>query len=388
MLVIPFSKGGQLSILDNEKMILESIPEKMIKVLYNFPRQFKAAENIIRREKLSFNKKFKNAIILGVGSSSNVVYRLINSIEIDRVNIPIFLCSRSTMPSWVNKDTLVVAVTHSGNSIEVLEAVDKALKLGTDVVAITTGGKLKKIASNNKDIRLIEYESDTISRMVVGYIYVFVLNILNKAGAVDICSDRKERLLGIDWNEVENALSGLSRELSPDVRTNKNIAKRTAVNLFGNIPIIYGSSMLTGTVGYRLKSQICLNSNNFAHLNTIPELDHDEIAAWGMKHELRNKFFVLFITDKDSREETLRRVEILKGILLEKRINFEEIILEGLNDAIKGFSGIFLADWISVYLAVLNNVDPTSSTLLDLMKTRFERVSSSEKRPNILDNIK
>jgi len=374
-----------LDLLDNEKRILESIPEKMIRILYDFSKQFKTAENIIRKQKLSFNKKFKNAIILGVGSSSNVVYRLINSIEIDRVNIPVFLCSRSTIPSWVNKDTLVVAVTHSGNSIEVLEAVDKALGLGTDVVAITTGGKLKKIASNNKDIRLIEYESDTMSRMVVGYIYVFVLNILNEAGAVDICSDRKECLLGIDWNEVESALSGLSKELGPDVRTNINIAKRTAVNLFGNIPIIYGSSMLTGAVGYWLKSQICLNSNNFAHFNTIPELDHDEIAAWGMKHELRNKFFVLFITDKDSKEETLRRVEILKGILLEKRINFEEIILEGSNDTIKGFSGIFLADWISVYLAVLNNVDPTSSTLLDLMKTRFERVSSSKSSIDILD---
>src|SRR3989304_3738941 len=374
-----------MDLLDNEKRILESIPEKMIKVLYDFPKQFKAAENIIRKQKLSFTKKFKNAIILGVGSSSNVVYRLINSIEINRVNIPVFPCSRSTMPSWVNKDTLVVAVTHSGNSIEVLEAVDKALELGTDVVAITTGGKLKNIAGNNKNIRLIEYESDTISRMVAGYIYIFVLNILNKAGAVDICSDRKECLLGIDWDEVESTLSGLSSELSPNVKTNKNISKRTAVNLFGNIPIIYGSSMLTGTVGYRLKSQICLNSKNFAHFNTIPELDHDEIAAWGMRHELRNKYFVLFITDKDSKEETLRRVEILKGILLEKRINFEEILLEGPNDAIKGFSGILLADWISVYLAVLNNVDPTSSTLLDLMKTRFERVSASESSIDIPD---
>src|SRR3989304_7490363 len=315
-----------MDLLDNEKRILESIPEKMIKVLYDFPKQFKAAENIIRKQKLSFTKKFKNAIILGVGSSSNVVYRLINSIEINRVNIPVFLCSRSTMPSWVNKDTLVVAVTHSGNSIEVLEAVDKALELGTDVVAITTGGKLKNIAGNNKNIRLIEYESDTISRMVEGYLYIFILNTLNNAGAVDICSDRKECLLGIDWDEVENSLSELSSELSPDVKTNKNISKRTAVNLFGNIPIIYGSSMLTGTVGYRLKSQICLKSNNF-----------------------------------------------------------EEILLEGPNDAIKGFSGILLADWISVYLAVLNNVDPTSSTLLDLMKTRFERVSASESSIDIPD---
>lgn len=373
-----------MDLLDNEKKILEGIPEKMLKILYEFPGQFKKAEDIISGSKLSFNKKFKNVLILGVGSSSNVVYRLINSIDIDRVNIPVFLCSRSTIPSWVNEETLVVAVTHSGNSIEVIEAVDKSLKAGANIVAITTGGILKHKAVSSNRIKLIEYGAHIISRMALGYIYVFITNILNKAGAIDICSDRKECLLGIDWGEVKNVLSDLSKKLSPNVRTSNNTAKRTAVNLFGNIPVIYGSSMMTGTVAYRLKSQICLNSNNFAHFNTIPELDHDEIAAWDMKHELRNKFFVLFITDKDSKEKTLRRVGILKGILLEKRINFEEIILEGSNDAIKGFSGILLADWISVYLAVLNGVNPTSPKLLDLMKSRFARVHNPKN--SILQN--
>jgi len=259
--------------------------------------------------------------------------------------------------------------------IQVIEAVDTALKAGANIVAITTGGKLKEKALSDDRILLIEYSVDILSRMVVGCIYVFITNILNKAGALDICSDEKECLLGIDWGEVEKVLTTLSKDLSPDIRISQNIAKRTAINLFGNIPVIYGSSMLTGTIAYRLKSQICLNSNNFAHFNTIPELDHDEIAAWGMGHDLRNNYFVLFITDKDSKEETLRRVEILKGILFEKKINFEEIILEGSNDAIKGFSGILLADWISVYLAVMNKVDPTSSYLLDLMKSRFARAS-------------
>ena len=106
-------------------------------------------------------------------------------------------------------------------------------------------------------------------------------------------------------------------------------------------------------------------------------MDHGEIAAWEMKYELRNKFFVIFITDHDSKEETKRRVEIMKGILIEKGINFEEIILEGPSDAAKALSGIFLADWISVYLSVLNKTDPTSTKLLDLMKRRFEQVSSS-----------
>jgi glucose/mannose-6-phosphate isomerase len=363
-----------MKILDNERRVLEKIPDNMLRVLYEFPSQFRKAEKNVEKSKVTFNKKFRNAIILAVGSSTNTVYKLINSIDIDKVNIPIVICSRPTIPTWVNEDTLAVAVTHSGNSIEILEATEKALKAGATVVAITTGGRLKEMAIPHKNMILLEYEADMISRMAVGCIYVFITSMLNKAGAVEICSDKEECFLGIDWEEVENALTELSKELSPDVRISENIAKRTAINLFGNVPIIYGSNMLTGAIAYRLKSQICLNSSNFAHYHTIPELDHDEIAAWGMRHELRNNFFVLFVTDNDSKEATVKRVEILKGLLMEKRIHFEEITLEGANDAIKGFSGVLLADWISVYLALLNRVDPISTKLLDLMKSRFERV--------------
>jgi len=377
LLFLVISKGELLNILDNEKIVLDSIPQKMIDILYDFPNQFKTAENIIRKLTLSFNKKYKNSIILGVGSSSNTAYRLITSIEINKLNIPIVLFTKATIPPWVNKDTLVIAISHSGNSIEIIEAVDKVLEFGCEVFAITTGGALKQKAEKNKNIKIIQYKADMISRMAIGYIYVLLVNILNKAGAVDICSDRKDCLLGIDWDEVENAISKFSQEVVPGIKTHNNIAKKTAINIFNKFPVIYGSNRLTGTVSYRLKNQICMNSNNFAHYNTLPEMDHGEIAAWEMKYELRNKFFVIFITDHDSKEETKRRVEIMKGILIEKGINFEEIILEGPSDAAKALSGIFLADWISVYLSVLNKTDPTSTKLLDLMKRRFEQVSSS-----------
>ncbi len=374
-----------MDLLDNEKNIRESIPEKMIKSLYDFPKQFKAAENIMLKQKFSFNKKFKNALILGVGNSTQTAYRSIDSLQINKSNIPIILNSKPDIPSWVDKDTLVIAVSHSGNSIEVLRAVDEALDLGIKIFAITADGKLKEKTAANKNITIIEYDIDIISRMAVGYIYVFIMDILNKAGAIDICSDRKDCLLGIDWDEVESVLLDFSKELAPDVKTYKNIAKRTAINFFNNIPIIYGSNRLTETVCFRLTSQIYLNSKNFAHFNTMPEMDHSEIAAWGMRRELRNKFFVLFISDKDSRTATKTRIEILKGILIEKKITFEEIMLEGPSDAVKVFNGILLADWISFYLAVLNKVDPTMTRLPDLMKTRFERVSSSNSATDILD---
>jgi len=366
-----------LNILDNEKLVLDSIPKKMIEILYDFPNQFKTAENVISKLDLKFNKKYNNAIILGVGSSSNAAYRLITSMDINTLKIPIFLFMKASIPTWVDKDTLVIAISHSGNSVEVIEAVDKVLTLGCKVFAITTGGKLAQKAKKNKNIKIIQYKADIISRMAVGYIYVCLVNVLSQAGAVDICGGKKDCILGIDWDEVQNAIFKYAKEVGPEIKTHKNIAKRTAINVFNKFPVIYGSNRLTGTVSYRLKNQICMNSNNFAHYNTLPEMDHGEIAAWEMKYEMRNRFFVVFITDHDSKEETKRRVEILKGVLIEKGINFEEIIIEGPSDAAKALSGIFLADWISIYLAVLNKTDPTSTKLLDVMKRRFEQVSYS-----------
>lgn len=373
-----------MDLLDNGKNILGKIPERMRKILYDFPKQFKAAGNIMLKQKLSFKKQYKNALILGVGNSTQTAYRSISSLQINKLKIPIILNLKPDIPSWVDKNTLVIAVSHSGNSVEVLSSVDEALDLGIEIFAITSDGKLKEKAAGNKNIKIIDYNIDIISRMATGYIYVFIMDILSKAGAIDICSDRKDCLLGVDWDEVESALLNFSKELAPDVKTNRNIAKITAINLFNNIPIIYGSNRLTETVCFRLKNQICINSNNFAHFNTMPEMDHGEISAWEMRHELRNKFFVLFISDKDSRPATKTRIEILKGILMEKRIFFEEIMLEGPSDAVKLFNGILLADWISVYLAVLNKVDPIAARLLDLMKTRFARVISSN-ATDILD---
>ncbi len=362
-----------MDFLDNEKRIFEVIPERVFKVLNEFPTQFKIAENIIKGFKLPLKKEYKNVLILGVGISSNVVYKLLEGININRLKVPILFNSKQTIPSWVTKDTLVIAISHSGDSIEVTDAVDKILKSGIKVFAVTSGGKLKNKATHNKNIELVEYKAGMESRMAVGFIYVITVYILVRSGALDICDGAKDCPLGIDWDEVEDTIYQHSRELGPDVKTYKNIAKRTAISLHQHIPIFYGSNRITETISYRLKSQICLNSNNFAHYNTIPEIIHSEISAWGMKPELRAKFIILFITDGDLNKEAKSKVEILKTLILEKGIGFEEIIIEGKNDAVKSFYGVYLADWISLYLAILNEVNPDAPKLTDLIKNRVEQ---------------
>jgi len=362
-----------LDLLDNEKKIFEVVPEKVIEVLNGFPSQFRIAEDIISGIKLSFKKEYKNVLIIGMGLSSTVVHKLIEGININMLKIPVILNSKQTIPSWVNKDTLVIAISHSGDTIEIADAVDNITKSGIKVYAITSGGRLRNKAAHSKNIELIHYKADIESRMAVGYIYVLTVDLLIRAGAIDICSDEKECPLGINWDDIEETIYDDSRELGPDIKTYKNTAKRIAIRLHEHIPIIYGSNRITETIGYTLKSQICLNSNNFAHYNTIPEVLYGEISAWEMKHDLREKFIILFLTDRDLYKSSKTKVEILKTLLLEKGVEFEEIMIEGKNDAIKGFRGMYLADWISLYLAILNEVKPDAPKLTDHMIERLEQ---------------
>jgi glucose/mannose-6-phosphate isomerase len=365
-----------LDLLDNEKKIFENIPQEFIETLYDFPKQFRKAEEVLEGVKLPTRKEFDNVLILGVGISTIVAFKLLDAININRLNKPVILCTKRKIPSWVDKDTLVIASSHSGNSYEVLEAAEECIKSGARVIAITNGGKLKSKAAHNKNMHLVDYEYPVASRMALGYIYVLIVGILNQFEIIEICGDLKDCMLGIEWDDVEEAIFEYSRILSPDVKTYKNPAKITAINLFKNIPVIYGSNRVTEAVSFRMKSQICINSNNLAHYNTVPEINHSEVSAWEMRPDLREKFFVLFITDDNLNKKSKSEVEIIKGLFMEKGINFEELILEGPNDAVKSFTGVFLADWISIYMAVLNNVDPVASKLVDSVKTRRKKKSS------------
>lgn len=367
----------EFNILDNEKYIYNLDKAKLIDVLLDFPNQFKKAEKIIKDLKIKFRDDYKNVAVFGAGNPSTVAFKLIESSDINKFKLPVVFCSTSKIPAWVTKDTLIIAVSHSGNTLEVLDAVDSAAEKGVEIVAITAGGRLKEKARANNKIKLIEYSAPLLPRMAIGYIYVLLVDVLASAKAIGISGIDKERVFGLNRDGVENELFQFTRELIPENKIYKNIAKKIAINLYDKIPIIYGINKITGAIAYRFKTQLCTVSKIFAHYNTLPEIYHDEIVGWEMRPELREKFFALFITDKSEPDINKKRTELLKGIFIEKDIDFEEIAIEGSNDVVKGFKGIFLADWISLYLAILNRVDPNAITLVDVIKKRLAQIAKS-----------
>jgi glucose/mannose-6-phosphate isomerase len=182
--------------LNNEKFIYSHSSDELIKILYDFPGQFKKAENIIRNIPLEFEKEYKNILILGIGNPATTVYRLMESISLNNIRVPISISSSKELPTWVNSETLVIAISHSGNTREILNAISEVVSRGIKVYAITTGGRLKERFSNNKFMTIIEYSEKLLPRMSIGYAYVFLTDILADAGLLSVKGFHEDKPLG------------------------------------------------------------------------------------------------------------------------------------------------------------------------------------------------
>jgi len=360
--------------LDNEKYIYNQEAAKLIDILLDFPSQFKNAEKVLEQSDIRLRTDYKNILVIGVGNPSTVAFKLLESVKENKLKIPACLISTKEIPSWVSSDTLIIAISHSGNTIEVLDAVDALTERGFEIIAITTGGRLKEKSDTQDKIKILLYSAELLPRMALGYCYVLLLEILAKANALSVSGFSRNEKDSIGWDDVENELYKFTRELIPEIKIYKNTAKKLAINLFNKIPVIYGCNRLTGAVAYRFKIQLCTVSKVISWYNTLPEINHDEIVGWEMQQDLKERFIVLFITDRDANPDTRKRIELLQGIFLEKNIKYDELELEAANDVVKAFKGIFLADWISLYLAILNNVDPNAITLIDKIKSRLKKM--------------
>ena len=65
------------------------------------------------------------------------------------------------------------------------------------------------------------------------------------------------------------------------------------------------------------------------------------------------------------------RVEILREVLARRGLSYLEVRAEGEDEISQLFSLLYLGDWVSVYLALLNRVDPTPVRPIQELKDRL-----------------
>lgn len=300
----------------------------------------------------------RNILITGMGGSG-IGANLVESLTFGRVPIPLSVCKGYNIPQYVSPHTLFIALSYSGNTEETLAAIQKAILKRAHIICITSGGKMLELAKEY-NLFYIQVPSGSPSpRAMLGYMMISLLNALyhtNLIGAAFI-------------KETENAIEYLDRGEKAIQAQAELIAKK----LVGKLPIIYCDGRLHA-MAVRFQNQLNENAKHLAHVNTFPEMNHNEIVGWQFPEQILSRSQVIYMYSDHDHVRVEKRMEICRDIFEKKSNPIIDIIGEGASLLEQYYYLIHLTDWISYFLAKENNTDPDPVEAIDFLKGELDKI--------------
>ncbi|MBU6336623.1 MAG: bifunctional phosphoglucose/phosphomannose isomerase [Acidobacteria bacterium] len=297
-------------------------------------------------------------VVAGMGGSG-VGGRLARAILGDEASRPVLSSSEYMLPPWTTSDATVLLASYSGETEETLACYEAAGIIGAPRVVVTSGGTLAQ-AARADGVPVIPVAGGLQPRAAVAYMTVAALEVAAACGAgprmtaeIDVAAEHLEQLAGL-WGPE----SGEDSE-----------AKVLARELAGTVPVIAGSG-LTAPIAGRWKTQINENAKQPAFASALPELDHNEILGWGRSPEY-GPFSAIFLYDSDDTPRISKRIAFTRELIAGGARSTHLIPTQGSNAVERLFSLVLLGDVVSVYLAVLNGVDPLDIAAISELKSRL-----------------
>lgn len=274
------------------------------------------------------------------------------------LSVPFELSNDYNVPSYVSEDTLYIASSYSGNTEETLAALEKAAHRGAKIVVMAAGGELAAIAKQKK-YPLYEIPAGFQPRMSSFYFLTALVQILEPLSLLPPGS-LEELHSAAKW------LEGKNDTWLPDVSEDKNPAKQLAQQMLGKNIIVYSGPLLYPAAN---KWKICINENakNTAWSNQYPELNHNEFIGWS-SHPIQKPFAVVEIQSSLEHPRVQQRFALTEKLLSGKRPHANAVVPQGETIIQQILWAFNFGDYVSLYLAILNNVDPTPVDLVEKFK--------------------
>ncbi len=341
--------------LDNIHEMKKVDTEGMLDIIEKFPEQIEEGIAIGKDAKIDFSFNGKNVIIVGMGGSA-ISGEIIASLAKDECALPIFIMRDYSLPSFVNEETLFIALSYSGNTEETLSCFLRAVQKGCKIIAISSGGKLEEMARDGHCH--IKIPPNMQPRAAIAYLLFPLITVLERFGLIK----EHEREKIIPQARI------LRERIKQDFPTKNNEAKQLATKIKGT-PLIYASGFLS-PVAKRWRQQFNENAKMMAFDFFLPEANHNEIMAW--EHEIRGDYTCIFLRHKNEDEKIKKRFDFMKKVY-GKKAHIIEVFADGKDKLAQLIHALYLGDYVSTYLALAREVDPTPVSLIQQLKREIER---------------
>ena len=299
---------------------------------------------------------FENIVHSGMGGSA--LWALLSA-SWPGYTVPFEVVRGYDIPAYVSSRTLFIASSYSGNTEETLSSLAQAEKKGAYIVIITSGGKLADIARNNK-YQLIDLPK--IDKPRYGTFYGLRGLILLCEG-LGLVAEKEAS------NEIKNSASFLKQAIQswlPTVPAKENAAKKLAQELMGKSPVMYAGPLLA-PAAHKWKISFNENSKNVAWEYEFPEFNHNEFTGWTSQPE-NKPYSVVYLTSSFDNERIKKRFELSEKLLSGRWPSPHYIEAQGESKLHQLLWTVAMGDFVSLYLALLNGVNPIDTGDKDIIE--------------------
>lgn len=276
-------------------------------------------------------------------------------------DIPFEVSRNYEIPSYVDARTLFFASSYSGNTEETVSALEAAEAKGAQVIVITSGGKLAEMAAAKK-YPLFTLPGGLQPRHAAFYSLKAFLTATDAAGLSNGAAKELAGKAGFVREAIQAWL--------PTVSTDKNQAKQIALEVIGNSAVMYAGPKLW-PAAYKWKISFNENAKHVAWANQLPEFNHNEMMGW-TKQPTQKPYTVIELRSKLEHPRVQKRFEVTERVLSGMRPSPIVVEAEGDDLLEELLSAIALGDFVSLYTALLNGINPTPVDLIETFKKKME----------------
>jgi glucose/mannose-6-phosphate isomerase len=353
--------------LDQQRHYEDIDREQMLASILAMPSQLRQAWSLVQSLSLpSRLREAQNVVLAGMGGSA-IGADFTRTLAEREARVPMEVVRGYDLPTYVDERSLVVLSSFSDTTEEVLSAADQAVRRNAGVIAVTAGGPLaERMVKGGATV--VRFHFDGRPREALGFSTLGVVGILAHLGYI---SDKTT-----DVDAAATLLEQLVEEFGPEAPADCNGAKRLAQHLTPRLAVIYGGGLMA-EVARRWKNQLNENAKSWSFYEQLPELNYNAMLGYLFPSDLGQRVWVVILSSRLNHPRITMREHVTREELSRRGIQSSTVEGRGNSALEQILSAAYIGDFVSYYLALIHEVDPSDDATLGFFKARLSQLGGS-----------
>jgi glucose/mannose-6-phosphate isomerase len=350
--------------LDDPRAVAAADPGSMLAAVASAGEQVRQALVACEQSSLGdlhSQDRPRAVVVTGMGGSG-IAGHVLQAAAGPECPIPVERVRGWTLPAWVGTDDLVIAVSSSGKTAETMACTRAALERRARTVVVAAAGSPLVQLADQEHIPWVPVPDGRPPRANLWALSVPLLVAAHNLGVVDAEPTRLQAIAAL--------LDEIATQCASDAHERTNPAKQLARELYGTLPLIWGSSDLAGIAAYRLLCQLAENAKYPSVNGVLPEALHNQVVTFAAAESAISPIRLVLLRDTVEHPQVALGAEAVADLAHESSVPVSLLVAVGEHPLERMASLCAVGDFASVYLGLLEGVDPTPIEPITTLKSR------------------